>query len=170
MDSPRPDRPTNGTAFSGSSNPDLSVGKVLGPLPYTVKARFGHGSIAHTGYMLVALGRAGNGQFVQSSLMTDKPPGLQATVSLPRRFWIMKSAVRRAPNLPSRDGKGSAETFEDLDGTGRKMSAWVSGWRSAVQLIGHSANIGFMGKMMIIKPRSGGSATMAPGSRPVRRP
>jgi NADH-quinone oxidoreductase subunit N len=72
--------------------------------------------------------------------------------------------------IPSRDGKGSAETFEDLAGQGRKRVGL--GLAMAVccfSLIGIPLTIGFLGKLMIIKPALAAAvANPRPGAVPVR--
>ena len=131
----------------------MSVGNVLGLLQYNVKRVFAYSSIAHTGYMLVALAALATGQFVNPAADL-KATGLQAVLFYLAAYGIMNiGAFGVLQLLPSRDGKGSAETFEDLAGTGRKHVGM--GLAMAVccfSLIGIPLTIGFMGKLMIIKP------------------
>lgn len=130
----------------------MSVGNVLGLLQYNVKRVLAYSSIAHTGYMLVALAALGAGQFVLPADLAAR--GLQAVLFYLAAYGIMNvGAFGVLQLIPSRDGKGSAETFEDLAGTGRKRVGL--GLAMAVccfSLIGIPLTIGFMGKLMIIKP------------------
>ena len=149
----------------------MSVGNVLGLLQYNVKRVFAYSSIAHTGYMLVALAALATGQFVTPSAELMKATGLQAVLFYLAAYGVMNiGAFGVLELLPSRDGKGSAETFEDLAGTGRKhVGLGLAMAVCCFSLIGIPLTIGFMGKLMIIKPAlAAASATLKPGAVPVR--
>ncbi len=149
----------------------MSVGNVLGLLQYNVKRVFAYSSIAHTGYMLVALAALATGQFVTPSAELMNATGLQAVLFYLAAYGVMNiGAFGVLQLLPSRDGKGSAETFEDLAGTGRKhVGLGLAMAVCCFSLIGIPLTIGFMGKLMIIKPALAmASATLKPGAVPVR--
>lgn len=149
----------------------MSVGNVLGLLQYNVKRVFAYSSIAHTGYMLVALAALATGQFVTPSAELMRATGLQAVLFYLAAYGVMNiGAFGVLQLLPSRDGKGSAETFEDLAGTARKhVGLGLAMAVCCFSLIGIPLTIGFMGKLMIIKPAlAAASATLKPGVVPVR--
>jgi NADH-quinone oxidoreductase subunit N len=149
----------------------MSVGNVLGLLQYNVKRVFAYSSIAHTGYMLVALAALATGQFASQPAETINATGLQAVLFYLAAYGVMNvGAFGVLQLLPARDGKGSAETFEDLAGTGRKhVGLGLAMAVCCFSLIGIPLTIGFMGKLMIIKPAlAAASATLKPGAVPVR--
>jgi NADH-quinone oxidoreductase subunit N len=139
----------------------MSVGNVLGLLQYNVNRVFAYSSIAHTGYMLVALAALATAQFVTPAAELLQANGLQAVLFYLAAYGLMNiGAFGVLQLLPARDGKGSAETFEDLAGTGRKHVAL--GLAMAIccfSLIGIPLTVGFMGKLMIIKPALAAAST-----------
>src|SRR5258706_11125764 len=149
----------------------MTVGNVLGLLQYNVKRVLAYSSIAHTGYMLVALAALGATQFVTAPASPVKTSGLQAVLFYLAAYGIMNiGAFGVLQLLPARDGKGSAETFEDLAGSGRHhVGLALSMAVCCFSLTGIPLTVGFMGKLMIIKPAlAAASATLAPGAVPVR--
>jgi NADH-quinone oxidoreductase subunit N len=132
----------------------MTVGNVLGLLQYNVKRVLAYSSIAHTGYMLVALAALGATQFVTAPASPVKTSGLQAVLFYLAAYGIMNiGAFGVLQLLPARDGKGSAETFEDLAGSGRHhVVLALSMAVCCFSLTGIPLTVGFMGKLMIIKP------------------
>jgi NADH-quinone oxidoreductase subunit N len=147
----------------------MSVGNVLGLLQYNVKRVLAYSSIAHTGYMLVALAALATGQFVNPTADL-KATGLQAVLFYLAAYGMMNvGAFGVLQLLPSRDGKGSAETYEDIAGTGRKhVGLGLAMAVCCFSLIGIPLTIGFMGKLMIIKPALAAAvAPLKPGATSV---
>jgi len=110
---------------------------VLGLLQSNVKRTLAYSSIAHTGYMLVEWPRWGE---------WDQLP--QRCLVLSRRLW--RDEYRRfgvLMLLPSRDGEGSAETFDDLAGQGRRTSDWDWRWPRLLQPYGIPLTAGFAGNI-----------------------
>jgi NADH-quinone oxidoreductase subunit N len=146
----------------------MTVGNVLGLLQYNVKRVLAYSSIAHTGYMLVALAALSTAQFVNADV---KAPGLQAVLFYITAYGLMNvTAFGVLQLLPARDGKSSAETFEDLAGQGRKhVGLGLAMAVACFSLIGIPLTVGFMGKLMIIKPAlDAANAVARPGATPIR--
>jgi NADH-quinone oxidoreductase subunit N len=139
----------------------MTFGNVLGLLQFNVKRLFAYSSIAHTGYMLVGL-------TAMCAVRGDNPvrfDALQGVLFYLAAYGIMNAgAFGVLMLLPARDTYGfgprrasmpatTAETFEDLAGTGRRHPAL--GLAMAVccfSLIGLPLTVGFFGKVMLIKP------------------
>jgi NADH-quinone oxidoreductase subunit N len=130
----------------------MSIGNVLGLLQLNVKRVFAYSSIAHSGYMLVAVaavcGSAGNadiqGESIAAILFYLAAYGITNAAA----FGVLMM-------LPARDPKPatSAETYEDIAGTGRTHP--VLGLAMAVtcfSLIGLPLTVGFFGKYYLIRP------------------
>jgi len=126
----------------------MTVGNVLGLLQYNVKRTLAYSSIAHTGYMLVALASLGVGGQV------DRESALQAVLFYLAAYGVMNiGAFGVLMLLPGRDGKSSAETFEDLAGHGRRHVPLALAMAiCCFSLIGLPLTVGFIGKLMLIKP------------------
>ena len=149
----------------------MTVGNVLGLLQYNVKRVMAYSSIAHSGYMLAALAALAASQFVNVGAAGDRNSGLQAVLFYLAAYGLMNMGVFGVLQLlPSRDGKGSAETFEDIVGKGRHHVGLALGMSvCCFSLIGIPMTIGFMGKLMIIKPALAAAvAHTAPGVTSVR--
>lgn len=127
----------------------MTVGNLLGLLQYNVKRVLAYSSIAHTGYMLVALAALGAGKGT-----VDPHGGLRAVLFYLAAYGVMNvGAFGVLMLLPARDGQGAAETFEDIAGQGRRFVGL--GLAMAVccfSLIGIPLTVGFIGKLLIIKP------------------
>jgi NADH-quinone oxidoreductase subunit N len=130
----------------------MTVGNVLGLLQYNVKRVFAYSSIAHSGYMLAGLAAAAAAQFAGS-------PRIASDAVAAVLFYLAAYGVTTVGAfgvlelLPAKDGRGSAETFEDLAGQGRRHVAL--GLCMAVccfSLTGIPLTVGFLGKLLIIKP------------------
>ncbi|MGB7160598.1 MAG: NADH-quinone oxidoreductase subunit N [Tepidisphaeraceae bacterium] len=144
----------------------MTAGNLLGLLQFNVKRVFAYSSIAHSGYMLVglaAMSTAGAGTGVRHE-------ALQGVLFYLAGYGIMNAgAFGVLMLLPARNanalglGPGSAkratlpatsaETFEDLAGTGRRHVAL--GLAMAVccfSLIGLPLTVGFFGKLFLIRP------------------
>jgi NADH-quinone oxidoreductase subunit N len=136
----------------------MTIGNVLGLLQYNVKRVLAYSSVAHTGYMLVALAALAASQFMgpgeAGSIAETNAPGLQAVLFYLAAYGIMNmGAFGVLMLLPARDGKGSAETFEDLAGQGRRhVGLGLAMAVCAFSLIGIPLTVGFFGKLLIIKP------------------
>ena len=144
----------------------MTVGNVLGLLQHNIKRVLAYSSIAHSGYMLVGLDRAGR---APSDAGRRSSEALQGVLFYLAAYGIMNAGafgvlmllpaaprelVRRGPRPPPAT---SAETFEDLAGQGRAHP--VLGLAMAVccfSLIGLPLTVGFFGKLYLITP---GAAT-----------
>lgn len=130
----------------------MTVGNVLGLLQYNVKRVLAYSSIAHTGYMLAALATVGAGQYVGSpTVATD---AVAAVLFYLTAYGITNVGIFGVLELlPAKDGRGSAETFEDLAGQGRRhVGLGLSLAACCFSLTGIPLTVGFLGKLLIIKP------------------
>ena len=102
----------------------MTVGNVLGLLQLNVKRVLAYSSIAHSGYMLVGVAAlVMRKQPDSAEQMNIQQEALQGVLFYLAAYGIMNAAAFGVLMLlPSRDNKPatSAETFEDLAGTGRK--------------------------------------------------
>ena len=130
----------------------MSIGNVLGLLQLNVKRVLAYSSIAHSGYMLVAIaalcGSQGN-----ADIQNEAIAGVL--------FYLAAYGITNAAAfgvlmmLPSRDPRPatSAETYEDLAGTGRSHTALGLAMAVACfSLIGLPLTVGFFGKFYLIRP------------------
>ena len=154
----------------------MSVGNVLGMLQTNIKRLLAYSSVAHTGYMLVAITAlllAPHDQELRSSELRSS--ALQGVLFYLAAYGIMNAAAfgvlmllpSRAADLSpgaveaahrrgdedTRPPATTAETFDDLAGQGRRHV--VLGLAMAVacfSLIGIPLTVGFWGKFYLIKP------------------
>src|SRR5688572_31995573 len=138
----------------------MTVGNVLGLLQFNVKRVFAYSSIAHSGYMLVGLAVWAAGADASDATRTA---ALDGVLFYPAAYGIMNAAAfgvlmllpaRPAPFGPHRPLPAtSAETFEDLAGTGRRhVGLGLAMAVSCFSLIGLPLTVGFWGKLMLIRP------------------
>ncbi|MEZ0263143.1 MAG: NADH-quinone oxidoreductase subunit N [Phycisphaerae bacterium] len=129
----------------------MTVGNVLGLLQYNVKRTLAYSSVAHTGYMLVALAALGVGP------ADRRGDALMAVLFYLAAYGVMNvGAFGVLMLLPGRDGKNSAETFEDIAGHGRRHVPLALAMSiCCFSLIGLPLTVGFIGKVMLIKPALG---------------
>jgi NADH-quinone oxidoreductase subunit N len=147
----------------------MTVGNVLGLLQYNVKRVLAYSSIAHTGYMLVGLAALGG------LAGTQRSEAIRGVLFYLAAYGIMNAgAFGVLMLLNARDGRGSAETFEDLAGQGKRhVGLGLAMAVCCFSLIGIPLTVGFLGKLLIIKPALVAAAT-APrlaagqGPNPVR--
>jgi NADH-quinone oxidoreductase subunit N len=138
----------------------MTVGNVLGLLQNNVKRVLAYSSIAHSGYMLVAVATmlaASNNRAVQIE-------ALQGLMFYLGAYGIMNTAAfgvlmllparpRVEPNPPIVETIPAAETFDDLAGTGHDHPGL--GLAMAIgcfSLIGIPLTVGFWGKFYLIRP------------------
>lgn len=122
----------------------MSVGNVLGLLQQNVKRVLAYSSIAHSGYMLAGLAAA-----------SAAPSGaLQGVLFYLAAYGLMNAAAFGVLMLlPSRNGSDSAETYEDLAGQGRRsVGLGLAMAVSCFSLIGLPLTVGFIGKLVLIRP------------------
>ncbi|HEV8379347.1 MAG TPA: NADH-quinone oxidoreductase subunit N [Tepidisphaeraceae bacterium] len=136
----------------------MTVGNVLGLLQSNVKRVLAYSSIAHTGYMLVgaaALARVVDGAPVG-------PSALSGILFYLAAYGLMNAAAFGVLMLlPSRDGEGSAETFDDLAGQGRRhVGLGLAMAVACFSLIGIPLTVGFVGKVFLIVPALRGGMTI----------
>jgi NADH:ubiquinone oxidoreductase subunit 2 (subunit N) len=139
----------------------MTAGNVLGLLQFNVKRVLAYSSIAHSGYMLVGL----TAYAVGGTGMASKQSALQGVLFYLASYGIMNAgAFGVLMLLPARTTgpfrsspmplpATSAETYEDLAGTGRRHVAL--GLAMAVccfSLIGLPLTVGFFGKLFLIRP------------------
>ena len=126
----------------------MCVGNVLGLLQNNVKRVLAYSSIAHSGYMLVAV------TALCSSSADRSAQALQGVLFYLAAYGVMNSgAFGVLMLLPSRQGSGSAETFDEIAGQGRRHV--LLGLAMAIacfSLIGIPLTVGFIGKVLLIQP------------------
>lgn len=148
----------------------MTFGNVLGLLQQNIKRIFAYSSVAHSGYMLVALTAliAARGTHLSPEKITLQSQAISAVLFYLCAYGIMNTgAFGVLMLLPGRtdthgrhDAEGhalptasSAETLEDISGKGRQHVAL--GLAMAVccfSLTGLPMTIGFLGKVLLIQP------------------
>src|SRR5690606_27695941 len=110
----------------------MTVGNVLGLLQYNIKRVLAYSSVAHSGYILVGLTALMSAGWMESGaaeIRQTQDSALQGVLFYLTAYGIMNAgAFGVLMLLPSREMRPSdattlgttAETFEDLAGTGRK--------------------------------------------------
>lgn len=141
----------------------MTAGNVLGLLQFNVKRVLAYSSIAHTGYMLVGLtAYAVSG----TGAANVKQTALQGVLFYLASYGIMNAgAFGVLMLLPARESQAfrsgrakplpatSAETFEDLAGTGRRnVGLGLAMAVCCFSLIGLPLTVGFFGKLFLIRP------------------
>jgi NADH-quinone oxidoreductase subunit N len=137
----------------------MFYGNLLGLMQSNVKRVLAYSSIAHSGYMLVGITvLAGAGA------PTIRTEGLEGVLFYLAAYGIVNTAAFGVLILlPSRSARlagrvspslaDSAETFEDIAGQGRKhVGLGLAMAVACFSLIGIPLTIGFLGKLMLIKP------------------
>jgi len=121
----------------------MTVGNVLGLLQTNIKRLLAYSSVAHSGYMLVAVASLGRAE-----------QALPGVVFYLTAYGLMNAAAFGVLMLlPSRAGSGSAETFEDIAGQGRRnLGLGLAMTVACFSLIGLPLTIGFLGKIFLIQP------------------
>jgi NADH-quinone oxidoreductase subunit N len=141
----------------------MTFGNVLGLLQYNIKRLFAYSSVAHSGYMLAGVTALIGAYATTSDAAQVQNSALQGVLFYLAAYGVTNvAAFGVLMLLPSRDaawgrGFGSAETFEDLAGMGRKYPGL--GLCMAVccfSLIGIPLTVGFLGKLLLIKPALAG--------------
>jgi NADH-quinone oxidoreductase subunit N len=141
----------------------MSFGNVLGLLQYNIKRLLAYSSVAHSGYMLVGITALVGAYSSTSEAAQVQNSALQGVLFYQAAYGITNvAAFGVLMLLPSRDsvwgrGTGSAESFEDLAGAGRRYPGL--GLCMAVccfSLIGIPLTVGFLGKLLLIKPALAG--------------
>jgi NADH-quinone oxidoreductase subunit N len=135
----------------------MTVGNVVGLMQQNVKRTLAYSSIAHSGYMLVG---------VTAAVLGQRHEAIQGVLFYLAAYGIMNiGAFGVLMLLPGRSNKPatSAETFEDLAGTGRTHPGLGLAMAVACfSLIGLPLTVGFFGKVYLIKPalQAGNSWTL----------
>lgn len=146
----------------------MTVGNVLGLLQYNVKRVLAYSSIAHSGYMLVGLAAlmyaAHNPELSASEQAAVQSDALKGVLFYLAAYGIMNAgSFGVLMLLPTREPAAasdaaawagtSAETFEDIAGTGRKhVGLGLAMAVSCLSLTGLPLTIGFFGKFYLIAP------------------
>jgi NADH-quinone oxidoreductase subunit N len=124
---------------------------VLGLLQFNVKRVLAYSSVAHTGYMLV-----GVTALIATTDHTVQTEALHGVLFYLAAYGIMNSgAFGVLMLLPARHDRPatSAETFEDLAGTGRKnIGLGLCMAVACFSLTGLPLTVGFFGKLYLIQP------------------
>ncbi len=132
----------------------VTTGNVLGLLQRSVKRTLAYSSIAHTGYLLVALlvgPLAGNAGFM--------PRGTDAILFYIAIYGFMNLGAFAALTALQTDGR-DAETFEDISGAARRAPGVCLGLAVCVfSLMGFPPTAGFLGKLFVL----GGAFSLRPG-------
>jgi NADH-quinone oxidoreductase subunit N len=125
----------------------MTVGNVVGLMQQNVKRTLAYSSIAHSGYMLVGLTVA---------VLGARQDAIQGVLFYLAAYGIMNvGAFGVLMLLPGNSTKPatSAETFEDLAGTGRTHPGLGLAMAVACfSLIGLPLTVGFFGKIYLIRP------------------
>jgi NADH-quinone oxidoreductase subunit N len=141
----------------------MTFGNVLGLLQYNIKRLLAYSSVAHSGYMLTGVATLAAAYHTVSSSagrQNVQDASLQGVLFYLAAYGIMNTAAFGVLQmLPARDGRvgSSAETFEDIAGQGRRHV--LLGLCMAVacfSLIGIPLTVGFLGKVLLIKPALAG--------------
>jgi NADH-quinone oxidoreductase subunit N len=130
----------------------MSIGNVLALLQNNVKRVLAYSSVAHSGYMLVGL----------AAMHTVPREALAGVLFYLAAYGIMNTgAFGVLMLLPPRDGRDdAAETFEDLAGQGRRhVGLGLAMAVCCFSLIGIPLTVGFLGKLLLIKPALNGGLT-----------
>jgi NADH-quinone oxidoreductase subunit N len=145
----------------------MTIGNVLGLLQYNVKRVLAYSSIAHSGYMLVGLTAllyaAHNPELSAAQRSAVQVDALKGVLFYLAAYGIMNAgSFGVLMLLPTRDpaaadnnawAGSSAETFEDIAGTGQAHPALGLAMAvSCLSLTGLPLTIGFFGKFYLIKP------------------
>jgi NADH-quinone oxidoreductase subunit N len=146
----------------------MTFGNVLALPQYNIKRLLAYSSISHSGYMLVGI-TALAGAFSSSNPEETQTTALQGVLFYLTAYGVTNAAAFGVlMMLPSRDGHVrrttlSAETFEDLAGQGRKHPGLAMCMLvCCLSLIGIPLTVGFIGKLLLIKPAlSGGFVWLA---------
>ena len=139
----------------------MTAGNVLGLLQFNVKRVLAYSSIAHTGYMLVGL----TTYAVSGTGAPAKQSALEGVLFYLASYGIMNAgAFGVLMLLPARTAgpfrssptplpATSAETYEDLAGTGRRhVGLGLAMAVCCFSLIGLPLTVGFWGKLFLIRP------------------
>ncbi|HEY7091443.1 MAG TPA: NADH-quinone oxidoreductase subunit N [Tepidisphaeraceae bacterium] len=130
----------------------MTVGNVLGLTQQNVKRTLAYSSVAHSGYMLAGLAVTLGGispERAQGVLFYLAAYGIVNIAA----FGVLMLLPSRTSGLPAT----SAETFEDLAGTGRTHPGFGLAMAVACfSLIGLPLTVGFFGKLYLILPALNG--------------
>jgi NADH-quinone oxidoreductase subunit N len=145
----------------------MTVGNVLGLMQSNIKRLMAYSSVAHSGYMLVAL-TALIAAFGLKDAAAVQEKALAGVLFYLCAYGVMNAgAFAVLMMLPGRtdthgrhdaDGHplptaGSAETFDDIAGLGRRhMPLGLAMAVACFSLTGLPLTVGFLGKLLIISP------------------
>jgi NADH-quinone oxidoreductase subunit N len=144
----------------------MTIGNVLALCQIqNIKRLLAYSSVAHSGYMLVGLsaltgayGTFAAAKDAVAARMDVQTASLQGVLFYLTAYGVMNAAAFGVLMLlPSRDGRSSgtssAETFDDLAGQGRKhVGLGLCMAVACFSLIGLPLTVGFLGKVLLIKP------------------
>jgi len=134
----------------------MFVGNVLALLQQNIKRILAYSSIAHTGYMLVGITALTSTRSLQLlGLPTARDTALAGVLFYLAAYGLMNSAAFGVLMLlPSRSSPDdSAETFSDIASQGRRhIALGLAMAVSCFSLIGIPLTVGFLGKVMLIRP------------------
>lgn len=129
----------------------MTIGNVLALLQNNVKRILAYSSIAHSGYMLVGIAALCSA----TGAVFDRTTALQGVLFYLAAYGVMNAASFGVLMLlPSRDGRNeSAEMLDDLRGQGRRhVGLGLAMAVSCFSLIGLPLTVGFLGKLLLIRP------------------
>jgi len=144
----------------------MTAGNVLGLLQFNVKRVLAYSSIAHSGYMLVGLTAMAVSGAASGGGGSAKHEALRGILFYLASYGIMNVGafgvlmlLPARPVMSFRPGRSaalpatSAETYEDLAGTGRRhVTLGLAMAVCCFSLIGLPLTVGFFGKLFLIKP------------------
>jgi NADH-quinone oxidoreductase subunit N len=131
----------------------MTAGNILGLLQRNIKRVLAYSSIAHTGYMLVAVAALVTTGAGDSTYQITALRGVLFYIAAYGLTNIAAFGVLIL--LPGRSGEigTSAETFEEIAGLGRKhVALGLSMAVACFSLIGIPLTVGFIGKVLLIQP------------------
>ncbi len=141
----------------------MTFGNVLALLQQNVKRVLAYSSVAHSGYMLLGLAALTGAQakavgMVHAIARTRevREEGLRGVLFYLAAYGIMNSAAFGVLMLlPARNSRAatSAETYDDIAGQGRRhLALGLAMAISCFSLIGIPLTVGFVGKLLLLRP------------------
>jgi NADH-quinone oxidoreductase subunit N len=129
----------------------MTIGNVLGLRQQNVKRLLAYSSVAHSGYLLVGVTSA-----LYGASLGYEETAIRGVLFYLTAYGIMNvAAFGVLMSLPARTARpaSSAETFEDLAGTGRQhVGLGLAMAVACFSLTGLPLTVGFFGKVYLLKP------------------
>ncbi len=149
----------------------MTVGNTLALMQHNVKRMLAYSSVAHSGYMLVALAA---GPALAASLNAPLRDGLAALLFYMTAYGVMNLGCFAALSFFRKRGEDdpddSAETIDDIAGSAREHP-WAALALSlcVLGLMGFPLTAGFLGKLYIISAALSAGGEVAAGASAARQ-